>query len=42
MRHEDRWVVSEVELIEPGLYLDVDPGIAGPFVAMVRDRLASR
>ena len=25
MRWEDAWVVSELELIEPGLYLDVDP-----------------
>jgi hypothetical protein len=29
------WVVSELELIEPGLYLDVDPGPAEPFADMV-------
>ena len=31
MRWEDAWVVSELELIEPGLYLDVDPTPAEPF-----------
>ena len=31
MRWEDAWVVSELELIEPGLYLDVDPAPAEAF-----------
>ncbi len=31
LRWEDAWVVSELELIEPGLYLDVSPANAGPF-----------
>jgi hypothetical protein len=29
--HEGRLVVSELELIEPGLYLDVDPANADRF-----------
>ncbi len=37
---EERWVVSELELIEPGLYLDVVPGNADPFADMVVRRLA--
>ena len=32
---EDRWAVSELELIEPGLYLDIDPGQRGPFRDLV-------
>ncbi|RHW27139.1 hypothetical protein D0Z08_10740 [Nocardioides immobilis] len=36
---EGQWVVSEVELIEPGLYLDVDPGIAQPFADLVASNL---
>ncbi len=32
---EDRWAVSELELIEPGLYLDVDPGNADHFADLV-------
>jgi len=32
--------VSELELIEPGLYLDVLPGNAQPFADLVADRLA--
>jgi len=35
------WVVSELELIEPGLYLDVDPSIAEPFADLVLARLKS-
>src|SRR5690606_33364159 len=31
LQHEGRWVVGELELIEPGLYLDVRPGLAGTF-----------
>ena len=37
---EERWVVSELELIEPGLYLDVVPGNADPFADLVVRRLA--
>ena len=33
------WVVSELELIEPGLYLDVDPANAGRFADLVRSLL---
>jgi glutathione synthase/RimK-type ligase-like ATP-grasp enzyme len=35
MRHEGRLVVSEVEVTEPGLYLDVLPGNAEPFADAV-------
>jgi hypothetical protein len=41
MEWQGEWVVSELELIEPGLYLDVDPGIAQPFADLVVDRLSS-
>lgn len=33
------WVVSELELIEPGLYLDVEPANAGRFADLVRTLL---
>ncbi|GAB3249438.1 hypothetical protein GCM10027448_13530 [Nocardioides dilutus] len=33
------WAVSELELIEPGLYLDVDPANAGRFADLVRSLL---
>lgn len=39
MAWQDQWVVSELELIEPGLYLDVDPANAGRFADMVLARL---
>jgi glutathione synthase/RimK-type ligase-like ATP-grasp enzyme len=39
MEWEGRWVVSELELIEPGLYLDVAPANAGHFAEMVGRRL---
>ncbi|KAA1425942.1 ATP-grasp domain-containing protein [Nocardioides antri] len=39
MMWEGQWVVSELELIEPGLYLDVEPGIAEPFADLVASRL---
>jgi glutathione synthase/RimK-type ligase-like ATP-grasp enzyme len=39
MRWEDAWVVSELELIEPGLYLDVDPSPAESFSALVTNLL---
>jgi glutathione synthase/RimK-type ligase-like ATP-grasp enzyme len=39
MEHDGRLVVSEVELIEPGLYLDVLPGLADPFADLVAARL---
>jgi hypothetical protein len=39
---EGEWVVSELELIEPGLYLDVAPGNAGPFVDLVAARMPAR
>ena len=37
MLWDDEWVVSELELIEPGLYLDVDPGNAEPVADLVTD-----
>ena len=33
------WVVSELELIEPGLYLDVSPANAGPYADLLARRL---
>ena len=39
MEHDGRLVVSELELIEPGLYLDVLPGNAGPYADLVAARL---
>ncbi len=39
MRWEDAWVVSELELIEPGLYLDVDPAPADAFAEMAANLL---
>jgi hypothetical protein len=38
---EGAWVVSELELIEPGLYLDVAPGNARPFADLVLRRSRS-
>lgn len=40
VRHEGALVVSEVELTEPGLYLDVLPGNAEAFADLVVRRLA--
>ena len=40
MELDGRLVVGEVELIEPGLYLDVVPGNAAPFAELVRRRTA--
>ena len=39
LRWEDRWCVSEVELIEPGLYLDLLPANADRFAELVVRRL---
>jgi hypothetical protein len=39
---EGEWVVSELELIEPGLYLDVAPDNAGRFADLLVRRLAAR
>lgn len=39
MRFDGTWVISELELIEPGLYLDVSPGNATPFADLVAARL---
>ena len=36
---EGGWVVSELELIEPGLYLDVSPANAAPFADLVQSAL---
>ncbi|HEY0641781.1 MAG TPA: hypothetical protein VGD39_00060 [Nocardioides sp.] len=40
LRWEDAWVVSELELIEPGLYLDVSPANAAPFADLLEARAA--
>jgi hypothetical protein len=37
---EDAWAVSELELIEPGLYLDIHPGNAETFADLLRSLLA--
>jgi len=42
LQWEDEWVVSELELIEPGLYLDVAPGNADPFADLVAARMSPR
>ena len=39
MRHDGRLMVSEVEITEPGLYLDVLPDNAAPFAEAVARRL---
>lgn len=39
MRWQGAWVVSELELIEPGLYLDVDPANAARFADLVARRV---
>lgn len=36
------WAVSELELIEPGLHLDVAPALAGHFADLVAHRVAGR
>jgi hypothetical protein len=40
MELDGRLVVGELELIEPGLYLDVLPGNAVPFADLVAARLS--
>ena len=42
MELDGRLVVGEVELIEPGLYLDVAPGNAAPFADLVLARAQAR
>ncbi len=39
LSYADEWVVSELELIEPGLYLDVLPANAEPFAELIAGRL---
>lgn len=38
---EGDWVVSELELIEPGLYLDVSAANAAPFADLLQGRLSA-
>lgn len=38
---DGRLAVSELELVEPGLYLDIVPGNADPFADLVATRIAS-
>lgn len=40
LQWEGDWVISELELIEPGLYLDVSPANAAPFADLLEARLA--
>lgn len=40
--YADEWVVSELELIEPGLYLDILPANAEPFADLIAARLMTR
>lgn len=40
LQWQGEWVVSELELIEPGLYLDVSPANAAPFADLLEARLA--
>ncbi|GAB3024473.1 ATP-grasp domain-containing protein [Nocardioides flavus (ex Wang et al. 2016)] len=40
LQWEGGWAVSELELIEPGLYLDVSPANARPFADLLEARLA--
>ncbi|KRB78067.1 hypothetical protein ASE01_07835 [Nocardioides sp. Root190] len=42
MQWEGQWSLSELELIEPGLYLDVVPDLAGSFADLLADLLARR
>jgi len=39
LQYADQWVVSELELVEPGLYLDVLPANAEPFADLIAARL---
>ncbi len=39
LRWDGGWVVSELELIEPGLYLDVSPANAEPFADLLAARI---
>ena len=39
MTYDGRWVISELELIEPGLYLDVIPANADAFADLVAVRV---
>ena len=39
MQWDGDWVVSELELIEPGLYLDVSAANAGPYADLLARRL---
>ena len=41
MRWQDGWAVSELELIEPGLYLDIAPANAGRFADLVLRHLSA-
>lgn len=42
LSYGDAWVVSELELIEPGLYLDVLPDNAEPFADLIEARLVAQ
>lgn len=42
LSYGDEWVVSELELIEPGLYLDILPANAQPFADLIAARLMAR
>ena len=41
LQWQGQWVVSELELIEPGLYLDVSAANAAPFADLLQARLST-
>jgi glutathione synthase/RimK-type ligase-like ATP-grasp enzyme len=41
LRWGGEWVVSELELIEPGLYLDVSPANAAPYADLLAERFGT-
>lgn len=41
LHHEGAWRVSEIEVTEPGLYLDVIPANAVPFADLIERRLSN-
>lgn len=42
LHHDGAWRVSEIEVTEPGLYLDVSDANAAPFADLVQRRLGQR
>lgn len=42
LHHDGQWAVSELEVTEPGLYLDILPANAEPFADLIAARLMAR